>query len=150
MSKSKKCAPINQTDLLGFDLEVAQNDSHISLKLIQQIPYMISGGNGPLEPLHQIGLLELPQDTVQLGDKLVGIMHWQASILEFLAQTFGRLAVALQELCQALLWVSADAIASCIPPQSRSRLTSSCGRQLHASALRFLISSGAWYALLMI
>lgn len=97
------------TNLLGFDLEVAQNDSHVSLKLSQKIPNLISGGNGPLEPLHKTGSLKLTQDTVQLADQILDLK--QTSLLELLSEAVSRLTVAFQELCQTLSWMSADIIA---------------------------------------
>lgn len=97
------------TNLLGFDLEVPQNDSHVSLKLTQKLPDLISGGNGPLEPLHKTGPLELTQDTIQLADDILDLK--QASLLELLSEAVGRLTVAFQKLCQTLSWMSANIIA---------------------------------------
>lgn len=109
------------TNLLGFDLEVPQNDSHVSLKLTQKLPDLISGGNGPLEPLHKTGPLKLTQDTIQLADDILDLK--QASLLELLSEAVGRLTVAFQKLCQTLSRMSADITAeSCILLQMRSRL----------------------------
>lgn len=65
--KGKK-AQKNVIILLGLNLKVPQYDSHVSLKLIQEIPNVVLDGNTPLELLpvtrSPVGL----QDTVQLCD----------------------------------------------------------------------------------
>lgn len=148
-TRRQRFASVKSTNLLSLDLEVAQNDSHVSFNLLQKILNLISGGSGPVELLHETtGPLKLSQDTVQLGDKIICII--QDSVHELLSQTLGRLGVALQKLSQALSRMSADTTAYYIPPWNRSQLTSSCGRQFATAPLRRLISSGALLVLLMI
>lgn len=81
-------------------MQVAQNESYVSLKLAQKILDLVSDSDRPLELLPWAGTLILAQDTIQLDDEILDFS--QGSVSELVSQTSGRLAVAVQELRKAL------------------------------------------------